>query len=135
MFEGHLSEDEEDRKVQMEEVRKFAEYCDPFAKEVGEGEADWGYGGMLTAIGGSNYPHGRGSHSLTWAGATVSSFSSSVKPPADCLVTSQGTHWIIDKKKDIAFVLFFNAFPFMNKPSAELWAETEPLLYSGAGKA
>ncbi|ORY78384.1 beta-lactamase/transpeptidase-like protein [Leucosporidium creatinivorum] len=116
MFEGHLSKDEEDRKVQMEAVRTFAEYCDPFAKAVGEGETDWGYGGMLTAIGGTNYPHGRGSHTLTWAGAT-------------------GTHWIIDKKKDIAFVLFFNAFPFMSKPNAEAWAEIEPLLYSGAGKA
>lgn len=73
MFEGHLSTEEEDRNVQMEEVRTFAQYCDPFAKVVGEGETDWGYGGMLTAIGGTNYPHGRGSHTLTWAGATVSS--------------------------------------------------------------
>jgi methyl acetate hydrolase len=75
MFQGHLSANEEDRKVQLEELTKFATESDPFAPKVGgqlPGSVDWGYGGVLTGLGGKSYTHGRAPNTLCWSGFAVS---------------------------------------------------------------
>lgn len=75
-------------------------------------DLDCGYGGVLT---GSGFPSGRGVGALHWSGMA-------------------NTWWVVDREKDITFVIFLNVLPYGSTNAFACWKEIEPLLYKGLVK-
>ncbi|GAA6025286.1 hypothetical protein JCM10207_001284 [Rhodosporidiobolus poonsookiae] len=71
-----------------------------------------GYGGSLS---GEGLPSGRGRGALTWSGYA-------------------NTYWVVDREKDVAFVVWTNIIPHSAPRIFDLWERVEPLIYEGLDK-
>ncbi|GAA5825923.1 hypothetical protein JCM11251_000055 [Rhodosporidiobolus azoricus] len=82
---------------------------EPFTRRAGKSleDANWGLGGMLS---GTGLASGRGAGSLHWSGMA-------------------NTFWVIDRKKDVCFVLFSNIIPFGDQKVFDAWETVETELY------
>ncbi|GAA5891515.1 hypothetical protein JCM6882_004498 [Rhodosporidiobolus microsporus] len=106
MFTPQLNESQA-RDLQENEKRG----SEPFTRRAGKSleDANWGLGGMLCGTGLSS---GRGAGSLHWSGMA-------------------NTYWVIDRKKDVCFVLFSNIIPYGDDKVFAAWEKIEPELYEG----
>ncbi|KAI5476352.1 beta-lactamase [Pseudohyphozyma bogoriensis] len=111
MFSPQL--DETNDAVPLKDLRGFMKsYLDPFSKDLPGEEVkglNWGLGGALH---GEELVSGRRKGALTWAGMA-------------------NTYWVVDREKDVAFVLFTNVFPFADNTMFETWKQIEPEIYAG----
>ncbi|BGP22595.1 beta-lactamase [Rhodotorula toruloides] len=107
MFEDHLTTDQ-----QRQELRFFGkDLFDPATRRATEPSRDLthGIGGALT---GKGLATGRGAGALTWSGMA-------------------NTYWVVDREKDVAFVVWTNVMPFACQPIHNLWFDIESELYKG----
>ncbi|GAA6007299.1 hypothetical protein JCM10207_001576 [Rhodosporidiobolus poonsookiae] len=84
---------------------------EPFSRRKGKSleDANWGLGGMLC---GTGLASGRSAGSLHWSGMA-------------------NTFWVIDRKKDVCFVVFSNIIPYANDRVFDAWEIIETQLYKG----
>ncbi|GAA5895929.1 serine hydrolase domain-containing protein [Sporobolomyces salmoneus] len=110
MFEPHLEGDL---------LKTFIPYVeqgnDPWshkAKKQFEG-ANHGYGGVVC---GKGIPSGRSQGALTWSGYANS-------------------FWVVDRKKDVAFIVWSCLLPHSHPSIMALWEKVEPKIYEGIAQA
>ncbi|GAA5924047.1 serine hydrolase domain-containing protein [Sporobolomyces koalae] len=87
------------------------ERSDPWSHKSGkqfEG-CNHGYAGLLC---GSGFPSGRSQGALAWSGAA-------------------STFWVVDREKDVAFVVWSCLIPHSHASFMDVWAAIEPLIYEG----
>ncbi|GAA5890052.1 hypothetical protein JCM6882_009212 [Rhodosporidiobolus microsporus] len=107
MFVNYL-----DRAEQMEDLWAFTKTGnDPWNHKgaVKVPALGYGYGGNLTREG---LPSGRGKGALTWSGFA-------------------NTYWVVDREKDVAFLVWTNIIPHSSPKTFEAWEKVEPLIYQG----
>lgn len=84
---------------------------EPFSRKAGKAleDASWGLGGALT---GTGLASGRGAKALHWSGMA-------------------NTFWVVDRERDVAFVMFSNLLPYGHQRIFDLWEKLETDLYKG----
>ncbi|GAA5973618.1 hypothetical protein JCM21900_002515 [Sporobolomyces salmonicolor] len=107
MFENHLTNDQ-----QLKDHAAFTKRGnDPWTHKKGEQleGVGYGYGGTLT---GEGMPSGRAKGAMTWSGYA-------------------NTFWVIDRVKDVAFLVWTNHIPHSMPALFDLWEAVEPTIYAG----
>ncbi|GAA6056335.1 hypothetical protein JCM3770_000675 [Rhodotorula araucariae] len=107
MFEDHLTSDK-----QRADFHAFGlNDQEPFTRKAGKVLPDmtFGLGGGLS---GKGLASGRGAKALTWSGMA-------------------NTYWVIDRERDVAFVVWTNVLPFSLQQIHDLWEKAEVELYKG----
>ncbi|GAA6011433.1 hypothetical protein JCM11491_002783 [Sporobolomyces phaffii] len=110
MFLPRFSTDREDPVVKSF-LPFVEERSDPWTHRSGKQfpGVSYAYGGLTS---GEGFPSGRSKGALAWSGAA-------------------NTFWVIDRTKDVAFVVWTCLIPHSHANLMDVWAEVETLIYSG----
>ncbi|GAA5922522.1 hypothetical protein JCM3775_005760 [Rhodotorula graminis] len=110
MFEDNLNEQQ---RVDFQTF--MVRDADPSTRKAGKSLPDMTYG-IGGGLSGKGLASGRGSNALFWSGLA-------------------NTHWIVDRERDVCFLVATNILPFSEERLYQLWDKVEKALYDGLPKA
>ncbi|GJN93488.1 hypothetical protein Rhopal_006545-T1 [Rhodotorula paludigena] len=128
MFRPHLQ-----NAQQVLDLRKeHYEGLEPFSAKAGEAPQDTSFG-LGGALGGTGLASGRGARALHWSGLAARLFSLAYALHAHTHLFRriQNTFWVIDRERDVCFLLFNNILPYGQGAMWDVWEKVEPELYKG----
>ncbi|BGP37734.1 hypothetical protein JCM10449v2_001656 [Rhodotorula kratochvilovae] len=107
MFEDHLVSDKQRADFHAFGVNDQ----EPFSRKAGKPLPDMSFG-LGGGLSGKGLASGRGAKALTWSGMA-------------------NTYWVIDRERDVAFVVWTNVLPYSVQQIHDLWEKAEVELYKG----
>ncbi|GAA5890995.1 hypothetical protein JCM8208_003125 [Rhodotorula glutinis] len=110
MFEDNLSEQQR-ADFQTFMVRD----ADPSTRKAGKSLPDMTYG-IGGGLSGTGVASGRGARALFWSGLA-------------------NTHWVVDRERDVCFLVATNILPFSEQRLFTMWDKVETALYDGLSKS
>ncbi|GAA5843794.1 hypothetical protein JCM9279_000147 [Rhodotorula babjevae] len=109
MFEDNLNEQ------QRADFQTFMlRDADPSTRKAGKSLPDMTYG-IGGGLSGKGLASGRGAKALFWSGLA-------------------NTHWIVDRERDVCFLVATNILPFSEERLFKMWDKVETALYEGLPK-
>ncbi|GAA5894688.1 serine hydrolase domain-containing protein [Sporobolomyces salmoneus] len=111
LFRPRFDSSNKDDPIMKSYLPFVEERSDPWSHRTGkqfEG-VNFAYGGLTS---GEGFPSGRSRGALAWSGAA-------------------STFWVVDREKDVAFIVWSCIVPHSHENFMSVWEEVEPLLYKG----
>jgi len=112
--------------------------ADPSTRKAGKSLPDMTYG-IGGGLSGNGVATGRGAKALFWSGLAVRlppSLPLSLRLSAHRADDAfQNTHWIVDRERDVCFLVATNILPFSEERLFALWDKAETALYDGLPKS